>query len=260
MELLLALFAFFNLFYLLALFKKDFSIVDIAWGISFLLIYLVGLYKAPMGLSSRSMVLGLLVAFWSLRLSGYIWYRSKKIGKEDYRYTKMRRSWGKKANKTAYFKIFLLQGALSLIIGHPLYLIHILDSKSSFGTLFDYLGLALWVLGFALETIADQQKNAFKSRPQNKGKILKEGLWKYSRHPNYFGEALLWWGLFLIISQQIPFYLCLLGPLLLNFLLLKVSGVALLEKKYSQNLEYEKYKKTTNAFLPWPPKTHKKAV
>jgi steroid 5-alpha reductase family enzyme len=253
----LVVLAFFHLFYFIALFKKDFSIVDTAWGLSFLLIFLSGFISSPNELSSRLILLCGLVSIWALRLSGHIFYRNIKLGHEDYRYAQWREDWGEKANKVAYFRVFLLQAFLSLVMASPLILIHYYPEKSPLGSLLDCIGLTLWALGLLLESIADFQKDRFKSIEANQGKVLKSGVWKYSRHPNYFGEALLWWGIFFIVVNHIPFYYAIIGPLVLHFFLLKVSGVSLLEKRYEGSTDYEKYKETTNAFLPWRPKSAK---
>jgi steroid 5-alpha reductase family enzyme len=149
----------------------------------------------------------------------------------------------------------MLQALLSGIVFSPLFLIHLYPQTQAWGTFTDYLGLVMWWSGFFIEAIADFQKNSFKSDPQNRGKVLKTGLWKYSRHPNYFGEALLWWGVFFIVWNHVPFYLACIGPLLLNFFLIKVSGVSMLEQKYKGNVEYGNYQRTTNAFIPWLPKS-----
>lgn len=250
--LLLGVFIFFNFFYLLALLKKDYGIIDTAWALSFFLIFLFGSYTVSYNLSYRSYIIGALVFIWSLRLSGYIFYRSHKVGHEDYRYANWRKEWGIHANRNAYFKVFLLQACLSLIIASPLYLIHVYPQNNiSFGTVFDYLGLFLWLIGFLFEAVGDYQKHKFKQKPENKESVLKTGLWKYTRHPNYFGEALLWWGIFFMIINQVPFYYAMVGPMILHIFLLKVSGVAMLEKKYESNTEYDEYKKSTNAFIPW---------
>lgn len=242
----------------MALYKKDFSVVDIGWGLSFLVIFLSGYINSPnLNMDFRTLLIGLLTFIWSIRLSGYILLRSKIIGKEDFRYAQWRKEWGKNANLIAYFKVFILQGVISIIIASPLYLIHFYKSEIPFGNWLDGLGLFLWIIGFMFEAIGDYQKHHFKKNANNKGKILKEGLWGYTRHPNYFGEALLWWGIFLMAINQLPFYFAVIGPLLLHIFLLKVSGVAMLEKKYESNKEYEIYKKSINAFIPWFPRESK---
>lgn len=252
---ILALIIYFSLFYLWALSKKDFSVIDIAWGPSFLIIFGVSAFQKDfIHLSQRQFIVGILILIWSVRLSGYILKRSLKLKKEDYRYAQWREDWGKNANMIAYFRVYLLQALLSLMIGYPIILLFNQNEYVSFGTWLDISGVTLWIIGFSFEAVADFQKNKFKSNPSNQSKPLQEGLWKYSRHPNYFGEAILWWGLSLMIMSEVFWLKVLWGPLWLNFMLLRVSGVSLLEKKYEGNLEYMNYQKKTNGFIPWFPK------
>lgn len=254
MTLALSLFMFFNVFYLIGLFKKDFSIIDTAWGLAFVVVYFAGIATFQGEIDQRNQLIGVFVCLWALRLSGYIFYRSMKLGKEDYRYAAWREEWGSSANLNFYVRVYMLQAVLAAAVAYPLYLIHYFKSVLAFGTGLDILGILFFIVGFLFEAIADFQKNTFKSDPNNRGKVMQEGLWKYSRHPNYFGEALLWWGIFFIVINTVPWYYAIFGPALIHFLLLKVSGVAMLEKKYDSNPEYESYKQRTNAFIPFFPK------
>ncbi|MCO4794855.1 MAG: DUF1295 domain-containing protein [Bacteriovoracaceae bacterium] len=251
MELVFVQLIFFNLFFLIGVLKNDFSTIDIGWGLSFLAVFLTGYFTGSYEASVRVLIVGALVALWAFRLSGYILLRSVRKGTEDYRYAQWRKDWGNRVKTNAYFRVYLLQAILSVIIASPLYLIHQFQDVGQFGNVKDITGLVLFIAGFLFESIADQQKSNFKQNSKNKNKIMRTGLWKYSRHPNYFGEALLWWGIFLIVINIVPPYYAFFGPLLLHFLLLKVSGVALLEKKYESNSEYEDYKKSTNSFIPF---------
>lgn len=116
-------------------------------------------------------------------------------------------------------------------------------------------GILVWVFGFLFESLADYELSLFLKNPGNKGRVMKSGLWKYSRHPNYFGEVLLWWGIFLISLQTTsPWYLPVVGPLTITVLILFVSGIPMLEKKYGKSREYQDYAKKTNVFIPFPPK------
>lgn len=248
---IIALFVLFNITFLLALYKKDFSIIDITWGISFLVIYLTCLQNFQGDVSLRQLIVGVLVALWSFRLSGYILFRAIKKGKEDFRYAAWREEWGAKANQTAYIRVYMLQLVLSVLIASPLILLFNFASVNEFGTALDIIGILLWIIGFLFEAIGDYQKNKFKKNKENKEKFCNIGLWQYSRHPNYFGEALLWWGIFLIIINSVPIYYAVWGPLLLNFLLVKVSGVAMLEESYKERDGFAAYKLTTNRFIPW---------
>ena len=251
---LVSVIALFHLFYFVALLKKDFSIIDTAWGLAFLTIFISSYFAFPVQKGIRELVLGALILVWALRLSGYIFYRSLKTGKEDYRYAAWREEWGEKANITAYFRVYWLQTVLALLTASHLIVLNAFESQAPFGNWKDFLGLTFWVIGFFFEAVGDFQKNRFKSDPQNKGRVMTSGLWRYTRHPNYFGEALLWWGSFFICLNHAPFYFVIWGPLLLHFFLLKVSGVAMLERKYEGNEEFSEYAKQTNSFLPWFPK------
>jgi steroid 5-alpha reductase family enzyme len=250
-QVFLGLFLFFNIFFLIGLIKKDFSVIDIAWGLSFFLVWLISWIASGVTLSSRLLLIGVITGIWAFRLSGYIFYRSLKKGQEDYRYAAWRKEWGSRVNQTAYIRVYMLQLILALIIASPLILVFKFETKIIFGTTTDLLGLALWIIGFLFEAIGDYQKNKFKSILGNQDKFCDIGLWKYTRHPNYFGEALLWWGIFFIVINAVPIYFAICSPILLSFLLLKVSGVAMLEKTYEKRPGFEEYKKTTNRFIPW---------
>lgn len=252
-SLILSSVIFFTIFYLYALKKDDFSVVDIAWGPSFFLVFLVGAYQSQWDLSIHAMIVGALCGIWAIRLALYIAMRSIKLGKEDFRYTEFRKSWGNSPAFHAFYRVFMLQSLLSMIIASPLFLIHF-SRRPEFGSWNDILGVAIAIFGIAFQALADHQKNVFKSDPLNKGKVLTKGLWKYSRHPNYFGEAALWWGVFLISISVMPWWHAVIGPFLINFFLLKVSGVSMLERKYEGRSDYSAYKNTTNAFIPWFPR------
>jgi steroid 5-alpha reductase family enzyme len=147
----------------------------------------------------------------------------------------------------------MLQGFLLLIIAYPVMLIN--HDKNTGITFLDILGLILWLIGFFFEAVGDYQLSKFKKKAENKGKIMTQGVWKYTRHPNYFGESVMWWGIFLIALSVNNGWTALISPLVITFLLLKVSGIKMLEKKYLGNKEFEEYAKKTNAFFPWLPRT-----
>jgi steroid 5-alpha reductase family enzyme len=146
----------------------------------------------------------------------------------------------------------MLQGLLMIIIAIPVTRISIAEPSSL--TLLDLLGVLVWVTGFLFEAIGDYQLLQAKKDPANKGKIMRTGLWQYTRHPNYFGEVLLWWGMYLIALSVPGGWSTIIGPLTITFLILKVSGIPLLEKKYEGNADFDEYKRTTNAFFPLPQK------
>ncbi len=223
--------------------------MDIAWGMGFILIAGVSFVQSTMG--AKAWVLLIAVVLWGLRLSTYLYQRNWGQA-EDYRYANWRKDWGENAWWRAFFQVFLLQGVLMFIISSVLQF-GILDDLQDL-SLLNRLGIVVFLIGFAFESIGDRQLRKFKLDPSNKGKILNTGLWKYTRHPNYFGEALLWWGIFLIAIPNAWAYWNMVSPTLMTFLLLKVSGVAMLERKYSDNPIYRAYQEKTSSFIPWPPK------
>lgn len=248
-EATLAVFVFMNLMFLLALRLKDNSIVDIGWGIGFVLIVCVGLFRHASGVVP-TLVSGM-VFIWGLRLAFYIFWRGRGKG-EDFRYAAWRKEWGAAVVWRSYLQVFMLQGMFMLVIASPIYVVF--TSDQNLVTWNVVLGATLWCIGFFFEAVSDEQMMDFKSDPLNKGKIMRSGLWRYSRHPNYFGEALLWWGIGLVSFTSGLWYLAIAGPFVLTFLLLRVSGVTLLERKYAGNPKYEAYVRTTSAFFPWFPK------
>jgi len=238
--------AFMTLLFIYAQLKKDNSIVDIFWGIGFCIIALTTLLLAQ-NYAIRPLITAALVFIWGLRLAVYIGRRNSGKG-EDFRYIEMRKRWGKHQAIGAYLNVFFLQGVLMLIISLPVQMINIHSTSPL--NLLDAVGIILWLIGFYFEAIGDAQLKQFKSDPANKGKIMKTGLWARTRHPNYFGEAVMWWGIFLIALNVPYWYLSLAGTLLITFFLMKVSGVPMLEKKYKDNPEYQKYINSTPTFFP----------
>lgn len=245
---------FFTLFYFVALIRDDYSIIDVAWGLSFILLAAMGLTIQTDAYQIREIILMSALILWGFRLSGYILYRNIKLGHEDARYAEMRKGWEPHVKLNAYLRVYVLQAALSLIVASPIWALFTTEKSMNFGSPLDYLAVALMLFGFLFESVADYQKNAFKSKEENQGKPCQEGLWKYSRHPNYFGEAVFWWGVGLLTVSVVPIYWAFMGPLFINFLLVKVSGVAMLEKSYEGKSAYDTYRSTTNSFFPWKPK------
>lgn len=247
----LATFIFMVTFYLAALAKDDYSIVDVAWGLGFVNITVMSLLFGE-AISIQKGIFSIFILIWGLRLAGYLYIRNSAVG-EDYRYQEMRKSWGETHKIQAFFKVFMLQGALMLIIALPI--VHTISAAAfEISQLRQYLGLFLAIVGLSFEIISDSQMWQFKKDKSTKGKVLNTGLWRYSRHPNYFGETVFWWGIFLISYHgEMPFYF-IISPLLITTLLLKVSGVTLLEKKLGKNSKYQEYQNSTSSFIPWPPK------
>ena len=220
--------------YLLSIVKKRNDIADIAWGLGFILVTIVNLIFNP-GL--KLLISLILISVWGIRLATHIYNRNKNK-KEDYRYEQWKNN--------AYLKVFMTQGFFMWLICWP-----ILGSTQRLEW-FNLFGILIWIVGFYFEATADKQLKEFIKNPQNKGKIMQSGLWAYSRHPNYFGEVTMWWGIWLL--NQNPNWWTIIGPLTITFLILKVSGVPLLEKKYEGRKEFEDYKKRVSVFIPWKPR------
>ncbi len=245
-----AVFIYFLIFFLVAQVIKNNSIVDMGWGAGFIVVTLVALFSQGT-YTERSLLVAALVFIWGGRLSYHIVRRN--WGKpEDFRYAKWRKEWGRWLVPRAFFQVFMLQGALMLVIAYPIILI---NANSTPGLRFlDFLGLLVWLTGFYFEAVGDKQLAQFKQDPANKGHIIKTGLWKYSRHPNYFGEATMWWGIFILALSVPQGWTGIISPLTITGMLLFVSGVPMLEKKYQDNKEFQAYARVTSKFFPWFPK------
>ncbi len=239
-----------SLWFFVALARKDNSVADIAWGPGFVLVAVLTLFRQG-PLHPRPVLVSGLVLVWGLRLSFHIARRNWRRG-EDPRYATWRKEWGKWFVPRSYAQVFILQGVFLLVISSPVLFINTL-SGPGIGVL-DLAGAAVWISGFLFEAVADAQLKRFKGNPENRGKIMTEGLWKATRHPNYFGEAVMWWGIFIMALAVPGAWPTAAGPLLITFLLTRVSGVPLLEKRYAGNPAFEDYAKRTPAFVPWFPK------
>jgi steroid 5-alpha reductase family enzyme len=231
---------------------RDNSLVDIAYGPLFVLSGW-GAWLAADGMSHlhpRPLLLLALVSIWGVRLGLHIGLRHRGRG-EDFRYRRFREEWGDTIIWRSLLQIYLLQGAVVLVIATPI-LLAIADPGGRLGPV-DGIGALLFAAGFLFEAVSDWQMTVFKRQTQNRGRLIRSGLWRYSRHPNYFGEALLWWGIFLIGLGAGSGWYGLVSPLTIAFLLLKVSGIPMLEAKYRDDPEFAAYKASTSAFIPWFP-------
>ncbi len=241
------------LVWLLSLPTKNASLADIFWGLGFVCLAWLSFVETG-GYLGRKLLLTLLTSVWGLRLSLHIAWRNRGQG-EDRRYRAWRAKWGASFWWVSLFTVFLLQAVLLWLISLTVQLGQISPHPAHF-TWLDWLGVLLWTIGFTFEAVADWQLARFKADPANRGKVMNQGLWRYSRHPNYFGESLIWWGLFLMTLATPQGWWALISPLVITFLLLKVSGVTLLEKDIVERRpEYREYLETTSAFIPWFPKT-----
>jgi steroid 5-alpha reductase family enzyme len=242
--------AFMFLVFILAQILKDNSIIDIAWGLGFVLVAWFLFFFYPPAYP-RKVILLLLVSIWGIRLAAYIFLRRR--GKaEDFRYRAFRTKWKRYFFLKMFFKIFMFQGILLTVISIPVILVS--GSEPSPLGIFDYSGMLVFGVGFLFEAIADHQKSVFKRLPENSGRLMTRGLWRFSRHPNYFGESLLWWGIW-ILSLSVPTgWIGIISPALLTYLLVFVSGIPMLEKSYAGRPDFIEYKARTSVFIPWFPR------
>jgi len=237
--------------WLVSLRLKNASIVDIFWGAGFVLCNWVYLALTPDGTPERKWLAAVLVTVWGLRLSGYILWRN--AGKaEDFRYRKWREENGAAWWWKSYLRVFLLQGLLMWLISAPL-LANQIGRKPGLIWL-DYVAVAVWAIGFFFEAVGDLQMARFRANSANKGKVLDHGVWHYTRHPNYFGDSTQWWGYYLLALAAGGWW-TLWAPLMMTGLLLRVSGVTLLERSLKETKPgYKEYVESTSAFIPWFPK------
>lgn len=240
-----------TVWFIIAIIKKRNDVADIAWGLGYIFICVFLIFTQQ--LTAVSLLLYVLVFLWGLRLSLHIYLRNKNK-KEDFRYKAWREQWGNTFYLRSFLQVFLLQGILLWVIISPV--IHAAYSKDGPLNLFTWIGIGIWFIGFYFQTVGDFQLTVFiKHKKENE--FLQTGLWKYTRHPNYFGEILMWWGIFIItIPLKNSFYF-IISPLTISFLLIFVSGIPLMKKRYEGNKEYEVYKKKTSVLLPMPPKHNK---
>ena len=230
------------------------SVVDVTWGLGFVAVAVVAyLISGVLGVGDagvRSVVLAL-VAAWGLRLAIYIGWRNRGKG-EDPRYAEMLGDEHAPGAVTATVlrKVYLPQAGVMLVVSLPVLAAMV---RASAVTAVVVLGIALWLVGFAFESVGDAQLAAFKADPDNKGKVLDSGLWRYTRHPNYFGDACVWWGVFLVSAGHPLALVGAVGPLLMTYLLVSVTGKELTEKSMSGRPGYDEYVRRTSGFLPLPP-------
>ena len=252
LTLILILFTYMSLWFVVSLIKKRNDVADVAWGLGFVLMAWTSFFLAG-DFSMRGLLVCTLVSIWGLRLAWHIITRNK-VKKEDYRYLAWRKQWGKWFYLRSYVQVYVLQGFLLFLIVLPVLLIN----KSSVSLLgwTDFAGVAVWFFGFYFEVFGDAQLAKFIKNPANKGKLMQSGLWAYTRHPNYFGEVTQWWGLWFLTLAVSGGLIGIIGPITITFLILKVSGIPMLEKKMEENPEFAEYKRRVSVFFPLLPKSH----
>lgn len=240
----------FTLLWVISLLVRDASIVDPFWGPGFVLIAWTA-FVAAEDPGSRGLLLAILVTVWGLRLGLHLAVRNLGKG-EDYRYQAFRKRWGRRFPAVSLGTVFLLQALLAWVVSLPVQ-VAMVDGGTP--GLIALAGVTVWAVGFFFETVGDLQLVRFKRNPENRGKVMDRGLWRYSRHPNYFGDFTVWWGHFLVAVAHPASLWTVVGPLLMSFLLLRVSGVTLLERTItSRRPGYEEYVRRTSAFFPRPPR------
>ncbi|MBU0711948.1 DUF1295 domain-containing protein [bacterium] len=251
----LVIWIYMSLFFLLAMFLKDNSIVDIGWGPGFILITLLMIVQRPIpGMRGIAYVF---VILWGFRLARHIFLRNRGR-REDFRYAAWRKEWGNWFVPRSYLQIFMLQGIIMLIVVYPIVVISVAPLRPI--GIIETIGVLIWLIGFYFEAVGDFQLSRFKKDSDNKGKIITSGLWKYTRHPNYFGKAAMWWGIFLLALPVQHGWTTVISPILITYLLTKVSGVPMLERGCEGNVQFELYKQRTNTFFPWFPKKPQKDI
>jgi steroid 5-alpha reductase family enzyme len=244
-------FVYMTLWWIAATALKRMDLADVAWGIGFPIIGLAEIAYTWDRVPPALVLLTALTVVWGVRLAWHI-VRRRRGRPEDFRYAKWREEWGRTVVWRSYLQVFLLQGVFMLMISSPL-IVTAAAPPAPLGE-WAWVGAGVWLVGIAFEAVADAQLAGFIRDPANKGRIMDRGLWAWSRHPNYFGESLLWWGVWIACLGAPWGWFAILGPLTITFLLLKVSGVPLLEKSYEGNEAYQEYARRTSIFIPLPPK------
>lgn len=235
---------YFSIIFIVASKLKNNSIVDIGWGPGFVVAIWSGYYFSK----NISLLLPLMITTWGMRL--FIHIAIRNIGKpEDYRYQAMRKNWGKHPYINAYLKVFMVQFVLLFIIVFSA----LTATKTVLYPLLRNLGIIVFIFGLVFETFGDAQLKKF-IKNKKPGEIITTGLWKYTRHPNYFGEATLWWGIYLVSVSYGGYFYGVISPITITLLVRYISGVPLLEKRYEDNPYYQDYKKVTSVFIPLPVK------
>ncbi len=237
--------------WVLSVVLKNASIVDIVWGLGFVMVAWVVRLSVD-GNNARQWLLVAMVSVWGLRLGGHLFWRNHGKG-EDFRYRAMRRHYGERFPIISLVTVFGLQGVLMFVVSLPVQLGQA-DATPDVGVI-AYIGVALWSVGLFFEVVGDAQLVRFKADPASAGKVMNTGLWRYTRHPNYFGDACVWWGIGIVAAETGSGAWGLIGSLTMTVLLRRVSGVTLLEKSLVKRREgYTEYVARTSPFVPRPPK------
>ena len=253
---ILAVFIGANIAFAIAVKIRRNDLADVCWGLGFLLAAVGGitakfLAGATTVVASREWIVLICLLAWAARLSFHIGQRFFKSRTEDERYQNMRKGWGANWILRTYQRVFLLQAILLLIVALPI--LRAIQSGPASANAIVIFGLGVWVFGFIFESVADEQLRRFKLEGASKGKLMIKGLWSWSRHPNYFGEVVQWWGFYLMCFDLAGFW-TIISPITITFLILKISGVPMLEKLMENRPGFEDYKNRTSIFFPLPPR------
>lgn len=247
----LILFIYINIWFLISIKYKRNDVADEAWGLGFVLLaWFAFLLSGNFYL--QNILINILVSIWGTRLFLHI-HKRHKGKEEDARYATWRKTW-KNFYLRSYLQVYILQAVFLFIISIPIMFVN-KNANGALNFIF-IIGIAVWIIGFLFESIGDKQLSTFIKNPENKGKLMTKGLWKYTRHPNYFGEVTLWWGIWIIVLTTPNAILTVIGPITISILIIFVSGIPLLEKKYNGRPDFEEYKKRTSVFFPLPPKNN----
>ncbi len=250
LAILLAVLIYISIVFVIAWRSKRLDLVDIAWGGGFIVAAITSYTMGDGG--NLQILVTTLVTVWGLRLGFYILQRVRNSSHEDPRYTDMRKQWKGSAALNAYTRIFLVQGVLATIVSAAVIMVNL--SETSMVTPIAIVGTVVWAIGFVFEVVGDGQLRTHLANPHNKGKLITGGLWRYTRHPNYFGEAVQWWGIW-VICLSVPYgFFAIVSPLTITILLLFISGIPLTEKRFEGRPGWKEYKKVTSVFIPLPPR------
>lgn len=242
---------YFTLFFLAACFKRDISFIDVGWGPGFAWLFLTCAIAKWPNLGMLQWLVGALVFAWSIRLAWYLHGRNRKKG-EDPRYKELAKKWRGPYWLNAYLRVFMIQGLLLAVVAAPIIIVMIAPAASL--TTISIIGVIIALTGLTIEAAADWQMAQFQEMRPRPAKFCRLGLWKHSRHPNYFGEMVFWFGVAITVVNVPNYYYAFIGPVVLTFLLLKVSGIPMLEDKYKDHPEWPTYESQTRMLLPLPKK------
>jgi steroid 5-alpha reductase family enzyme len=238
--------------WIVSLVLRNASIVDIVWGAGFVVVAWVAQTIGD-GNPDRLALLTAMVSIWGVRLTVYLWWRNHGQ-EEDFRYRSMRERQGSSFPIRSLVTVFGLQGLIMMVVSLPVQLAAT-PEEPDLGWL-AVIGVVVWGLGMFFETVGDAQLARFKADPANAGTVMDRGLWRYTRHPNYFGDFCVWWGIFLVAAEVSDARFGIVGPLLMSFLLMRVSGVPMLERSLTKRRAgYADYIARTSSFFPRPPRT-----